>query len=161
MFKFSQEAYSDYAAFFYNPCGGKEIAVVWKPNAFEAKDFKVNEVNGCSITADQKKVQAKKDCFVEDFKFILKDYYMRIGPVEVIKKAERTLADTNVNKSQSKRYFSNNKLVKSGKSDSNMQPIANNTAIKPFLKAVKPPKQPAKKINPMVKNSVTKKAKNK
>lgn len=85
---------------------------------------------------------------------------MRIGPVEVIKKAERTLTDTNVNKSQSKRYFSN-KLVKSGKSDSNMQPIANNTAIKPFLKAVKPSKQPAKKINPMVKNSVTKKAKNK
>lgn len=86
---------------------------------------------------------------------------MRIGPVEVIKKAERTLEDTNVNKSQSKRYFSNNKLVKSGKSDSNMQPIANNTAIKPFLKAVKPSKQPAKKINTMVKNSVTKKAKNK
>lgn len=108
-----QEAYSDYAAFFYNPCGGKEIAVVWKPQAFETKDFKVNDVNGCTLSGDQKRLQAKKECLVEDFKFILKDFYLRIGSVESIKQAtfKTSAAETNGPvKAGAKRYFANSKL---------------------------------------------------
>ncbi|XP_061392483.1 nucleolar protein 6 [Musca vetustissima] len=110
-----REAYSEFAAFFYNPCGGKEIAVVWKPNAFESKEFKVNEVNGCSLAAnDPKKVQAKKEILIEDFKFILKDYYMRIGSVESVRKASvnKSLENASAIKKEKPRYFTKNMMKK-------------------------------------------------
>lgn len=107
---FPQDAYSDFAAFFYNPCGGKEIAVIWKPTAFDAKEFKVNDVSGCSLTADKKRIQAKKDVLIEDFKFILKDFYLRMGSVESIKQAnQKTSSASDVpNKIGNKRYFASN-----------------------------------------------------
>lgn len=36
-----QNAYSDVAVFFYNPCGGDTIAVLWKPAIREAIEFDV------------------------------------------------------------------------------------------------------------------------
>uniref|UniRef100_A0A1I8NBL1 Nucleolar protein 6 n=1 Tax=Musca domestica TaxID=7370 RepID=A0A1I8NBL1_MUSDO len=104
-----REAYSEFAAFFYNPCGGKEIAIVWKPDAFESKEFKVNEVNGCSFvaTGDVKRVQAKKEILIEDFKFILKDYYLRIGSVDSVRKASvsKSTEFYNALRKEKLRYF--------------------------------------------------------
>lgn len=37
-----QAMYKDFALFFYDKYGGKYIAVLWKPTAFTAKDFKVS-----------------------------------------------------------------------------------------------------------------------
>ncbi|KAM7363177.1 nucleolar protein 6 Mat89Ba [Cochliomyia hominivorax] len=90
-----REAYSDFAAFFYNPCGGKEIAVIWNPNAFKVKEFKVNDVNGCSLTSDHKYLQAKREVLIEDFKFILKDFYLRMGSVEFIREANKNQEKVN------------------------------------------------------------------
>ncbi|XP_013102162.2 nucleolar protein 6 [Stomoxys calcitrans] len=105
-----REAYGEFAAFFYNPCGGKEIALVWKPYAFEAKDFKVNDVNGCCLMPDHKKIQAKKENLTEDFKFILKDFYLRLGTVEAVKKAsEKKPIEILPKGNESQRYFSRNK----------------------------------------------------
>ncbi|XP_020715347.1 nucleolar protein 6 isoform X2 [Ceratitis capitata] len=85
-----REAYSDFAAFFYNPHGGKEIALVWKPNLTNERDFKVNEVNGCALSSKiDGKVAVKKEILVEDFKFILKDLYLRIGTVDEVLSASR------------------------------------------------------------------------
>ncbi|XP_065363227.1 nucleolar protein 6 [Calliphora vicina] len=101
-----REAYSEFAAFFYNPCGGKEIAVIWKPSAFNAKEFKVNDVTACSLTADHKRVQAKKEVLIEDFKFILKDFYLRMGSLEFVRQANNnTPQKTTGNKA---RYFGAN-----------------------------------------------------
>uniref|UniRef100_A0A1A9W458 Nucleolar protein 6 n=1 Tax=Glossina brevipalpis TaxID=37001 RepID=A0A1A9W458_9MUSC len=98
-----REAYSDFAAFFYNPCGGKEIAVIWKPNIFETKEFKITDVQACSLTMDNKRVQVNKETLIEDFKFILKDFYLRIGSVESVREASRT--GTSFVKPATKRYF--------------------------------------------------------
>uniref|UniRef100_A0A1A9VG95 Nucleolar protein 6 n=1 Tax=Glossina austeni TaxID=7395 RepID=A0A1A9VG95_GLOAU len=96
-----REAYSDYAAFFYNPCGGKEIAVIWKPGIFENKEFKVTNVQACSLTTDGKRMQVNKDVLIEDFKFILKDFYLRIGSVESVREA----SCISFTKPTTKRYF--------------------------------------------------------
>lgn len=98
-----RDAYADFAAFFYNPCGGKEIAVVWKPTAFDAKEFKVNDVYGCSLAADRKRIQAKKEVFIEDFKFILKDFLLRIGSLDAIQQANEKTSTESIN--SNKRYF--------------------------------------------------------
>ncbi|KAL9872396.1 nucleolar protein 6 Mat89Ba isoform 2-T2 [Glossina fuscipes fuscipes] len=96
-----REAYSDYAAFFYNPCGGKEIAVIWKPGVFENKEFKVTDVQACSLTSAGKRMQVNQDVLIEDFKFILKDFYLRIGSVESVREA----SCISFTKPTTKRYF--------------------------------------------------------
>uniref|UniRef100_A0A1A9ZDS7 Nucleolar protein 6 n=1 Tax=Glossina pallidipes TaxID=7398 RepID=A0A1A9ZDS7_GLOPL len=96
-----RQAYSDYAAFFDNPCGGKEFAVVWKPAIFENKDFKVIDVQACSLTTDGKRKQINKDVLIEDFKFILKDFYLRVGSV----KSAREASCISFTKPTTKRYF--------------------------------------------------------
>uniref|UniRef100_A0A1A9UX07 Nrap protein domain-containing protein n=1 Tax=Glossina austeni TaxID=7395 RepID=A0A1A9UX07_GLOAU len=72
------KADSEYA----NPCGGKEIAVIWKLGIFENKEFKVTNMQACCLTTDGKRMQVNKDVLTEDIKFIVKDFYLRIGSVE-------------------------------------------------------------------------------
>ncbi|XP_037956173.1 nucleolar protein 6 isoform X2 [Teleopsis dalmanni] len=86
-----REGYSDFAAFFYNPNGGKEIGIVWKPDSvFEEREFKINEVNGCALSDTlANKIQCKKEILVEDFKFILKDFSIRIDSAQEVFKASR------------------------------------------------------------------------
>ncbi|XP_067634279.1 nucleolar protein 6 [Eurosta solidaginis] len=101
-----RDAYSDFAAFFYNPHGGKEIALIWKPNIEAERDFKVNEVNGCALSSQNKqKVVVRKEILIEDYKFILKDLYMRIGTVDEIKSASLD-ANQGFSEAGKSRYFS-------------------------------------------------------
>lgn len=117
---FQQEAYSEFAAFFYNPHGGKEIAVIWKPDISIERDFKVNEMNGCALSSENSsKVFVKKEILIEDLKFILKDMYLRIGTVDEVLTASRSTLPTISEKTNTtstehfqhkkgeKRYFSN------------------------------------------------------
>ncbi|XP_011199352.2 nucleolar protein 6 [Bactrocera dorsalis] len=90
-----RDAYSDFAAFFYNPHGGKEIALIWKPDISKERDFKVNEMNGCALSSENSgKVFVKKEILMEDLKFILKDMYLRIGTVDEVLTASRTTLPT-------------------------------------------------------------------
>lgn len=44
--------YGHVAMFFYNPCGGQQIAVLWKPNTFTKQEFKINAALGQVATND-------------------------------------------------------------------------------------------------------------
>ncbi|KAH8288604.1 hypothetical protein KR054_006082, partial [Drosophila jambulina] len=93
-----QSAYSDFAAFFYNPHGGKELAIVWRPpTEFAPKPFKVTEVQGCSPCGNGK-VQVLRETLLEDFKLLLKDFYLRISTPEELKREQRE-------HQQPRRYF--------------------------------------------------------
>lgn len=95
-----QSAYSDFAAFFYNPHGGKEVAIIWRPAAeFAPKPFKVNELQACTpCSGSGAKVQVQRDTLLEDFKLLLKDFYLRICTPEQLKLEQRA-------QSKPKRYF--------------------------------------------------------
>ncbi|XP_030374020.1 nucleolar protein 6 [Scaptodrosophila lebanonensis] len=92
-----RSAYADYAAFFYNPYGGKELAIIWKPDeVFAPKPFKVNELQACTPIGDTGKVNVLRETLVADFKFLLKDFYLRVY----------TMNELKVEQKQSyKRYF--------------------------------------------------------
>ncbi|XP_054735625.1 nucleolar protein 6 [Anastrepha obliqua] len=112
-----REAYSDFAAFFYNPHGGKEIALIWKPDIANERDFKVNEMNGYALShKNGQKVVVRKEILVEDFKFILKELYLRIGTVDEVLTASATADKKGITSSKSfssmheKRYFSKTHL---------------------------------------------------
>ncbi|XP_017076437.2 nucleolar protein 6 [Drosophila eugracilis] len=96
-----RSAYSDFAAFFYNPHGGKELAIVWRPpTEFAPKTFKVTELQACT-PCDNGKVQVLRETLVEDFKILLKDFYLRIATPEELKREQRE-------HQQPKRYFNAN-----------------------------------------------------
>ncbi|KAH8359720.1 hypothetical protein KR093_008614, partial [Drosophila rubida] len=93
-----RSAYSEHAAFFYNPHGGKELAIIWRPaSEFAPKVFKVNELQACSPCAGGK-VQVDRDTLLEDFKLLLKDFYLRFSTPEQLKREQRE-------SSKPKRYF--------------------------------------------------------
>lgn len=48
-----RSAYDHVAMFFYDPCGGDKIAVLWRPNSFEKQEFRVGAVKGQDIVAGQ------------------------------------------------------------------------------------------------------------
>lgn len=41
-----RSGYGHVAVFFYNPCGGHQIAVLWKPNTFTKQEFKIGAALG-------------------------------------------------------------------------------------------------------------------
>lgn len=47
-----RSGYSHVAIFFYNPCGGRQIAVLWKPNTFTKQDFKISTALGQNACDD-------------------------------------------------------------------------------------------------------------
>lgn len=129
--------------------------MIWKPSAFEAKDFKVNDVNGCSLIADRKRIQAKREVLIEDFKFILKDYYLRLGSVESVRAANENQTKLNGNISNAKRYFTkpNNATDKEKVNTSTKHPkpvIAKNNKNKKLTKVLKAqhPKKTKLKVKP-------------
>ncbi|KAH8307533.1 hypothetical protein KR044_000288, partial [Drosophila immigrans] len=91
-------AYSEHAAFFYNPYGGKELAIIWRPTSeFAPKPFKVNDLQA-STPCSGGQVQVDRDTLLEDFKLILKDFYLRITTTEELKREKRESSKPN-------RYF--------------------------------------------------------
>lgn len=65
-----RDAYSEYALFFYDLYGGTEIYVLWKPKSFEARDFKISNVNGRLLVESGKKLVPNVEAIVEDFKIL-------------------------------------------------------------------------------------------
>ncbi|XP_068153194.1 nucleolar protein 6 [Drosophila tropicalis] len=98
-----RSAYSDYAAFFYKPHGGKELAIMWKPqNVFAPKAFKVNELQASTpYDVNRNQVQVSRDTLLEDFKLLLKDFYARICTTEELKREQKQ-------HTKPKRYFQMN-----------------------------------------------------
>lgn len=47
-----RSGYGHVAMFFYNPCGGHQIAVLWKPNTFTKQEFKISAALGQVATKD-------------------------------------------------------------------------------------------------------------
>lgn len=52
-FPLFQLAYDHVAVFFYNPCGGEHITVLWKPITGTAQDFKLTAILGQTIGSNQ------------------------------------------------------------------------------------------------------------
>ncbi|XP_055904570.1 nucleolar protein 6 [Eupeodes corollae] len=76
-----REAFSEFCIFFYDPCGGRTIALIWKPDIFVEREFKVGTMNGCALTEDGTKVICNKEALIEDMKVILKDLYSSIEEI--------------------------------------------------------------------------------
>ncbi|KAG4066138.1 hypothetical protein HA402_010340 [Bradysia odoriphaga] len=64
-----RNAYSDLAIFFYNPCGGDTIAVLWKPTIHEAIEFDANNINGRKRSGRQR-YEYNLPQLIEDFRII-------------------------------------------------------------------------------------------
>uniref|UniRef100_A0A182PF19 Nucleolar protein 6 n=1 Tax=Anopheles epiroticus TaxID=199890 RepID=A0A182PF19_9DIPT len=64
-----REAYGQFAIFFYDPCGGDRIAVLWRPQAQEVKPFTTSNVNGRKFRADGT-LRLNVDALVGDFKIL-------------------------------------------------------------------------------------------
>lgn len=48
-----QSAYDHVAVFFYNPCGGEHITVLWKPITGAAQEFKLTATHGQTVGANE------------------------------------------------------------------------------------------------------------
>ncbi|XP_025834948.1 nucleolar protein 6 [Agrilus planipennis] len=70
--------YGEFAYFFHNVYGGCTIAVLWKPNIFDEKEFKVSCVNGHKLKDN--KLIFNEEAVIEDF------YILGEGLVENIEK---------------------------------------------------------------------------
>uniref|UniRef100_A0A182VXN1 Nucleolar protein 6 n=1 Tax=Anopheles minimus TaxID=112268 RepID=A0A182VXN1_9DIPT len=64
-----REAYRQFAVFFYDPCGGDRIAVLWRPQALEEKPFTTSNVNGRMVTTEGT-LQLNVDALVRDFELL-------------------------------------------------------------------------------------------
>lgn len=47
-----RSGYGHAAMFFYNPCGGQQIAVLWKPTTFAKQEFKISAAHGQILSND-------------------------------------------------------------------------------------------------------------
>lgn len=71
---------------------------MWRPpSEFAPKPFKVTEVQACTPCGNGK-VQVLRETLLEDFKLLLKDFYLRISTPEELKREQRE-------HQQPKRYF--------------------------------------------------------
>lgn len=60
------------AVFFYNPCAGQHIAVLWKPITDAAQDFKLTAIQGQSVGKNEQ-LQFKRSQLQNDFLIIGKE----------------------------------------------------------------------------------------
>ncbi|XP_053697010.1 nucleolar protein 6 [Sabethes cyaneus] len=64
-----RDGYRKFAVFFYDYCGGDQIAVLWKPEALEAKPFTTTNVNGCVLSNDGT-VRLNTEALIKDFEIL-------------------------------------------------------------------------------------------
>lgn len=64
-----RSAYSHVAVFFYNPCAGEQIAVLWKPTSFAKQEFKLSAIQG-QVTASDDQLQFDHKQLQSDFLII-------------------------------------------------------------------------------------------
>ncbi|XP_050068286.1 nucleolar protein 6 [Anopheles maculipalpis] len=72
-----REAYRQFAIFFYDPCGGDRIAVLWRPQALEEKPFSTTHVNGRMVT-EHEALHLNVDALVRDFELLGQGLVSRI-----------------------------------------------------------------------------------
>uniref|UniRef100_A0A182T1Z2 Nucleolar protein 6 n=1 Tax=Anopheles maculatus TaxID=74869 RepID=A0A182T1Z2_9DIPT len=72
-----REAYGQFAIFFYDPCGGDRIAVLWRPQALEEKPFSTTHVNGRMVT-EHGALHLNVDALVRDFELLGQGLVSRI-----------------------------------------------------------------------------------
>lgn len=70
-----RSSFSDFALFFYDYFGGNKIGVLWKPNVFEVRQFKVSKINAMmpTFTMDSSgchKMNVNVEALIEDFVII-------------------------------------------------------------------------------------------
>uniref|UniRef100_W5KKI6 Nucleolar protein 6 n=1 Tax=Astyanax mexicanus TaxID=7994 RepID=W5KKI6_ASTMX len=67
-----RDAFGDLALFFYDPFGGKVIAVLWKPKAFEQQPFKTSLMNGrkVEVVNEVATTAPNVEAIVEDFRIM-------------------------------------------------------------------------------------------
>lgn len=58
--------YGHVAIFFYNPCGGQQIAVLWKPNTYAKDEFKISAAHG-QIASDNGQLEFNHEQLKNDF----------------------------------------------------------------------------------------------
>lgn len=61
-----QSAYDHVAVFFYNPCGGEHIAVLWKPITGAAQEFKLTAIQGQTV-GENEQLQFDRSQLQNDF----------------------------------------------------------------------------------------------
>ncbi|XP_063383076.1 nucleolar protein 6 [Cydia fagiglandana] len=65
-----KSAYSDFALFFHDYYGGEIIAVLWKPDIGDEKDFQVASASALRPTGKSDKYKVNTAAIVEDFKIL-------------------------------------------------------------------------------------------
>ncbi|XP_066470854.1 nucleolar protein 6 [Tiliqua scincoides] len=67
-----QEAFSDFALFFYDKHGGEVIGVLWKPSSFEPQPFKVSSMRGrmMSVLSSEPLTVPNVEAILEDFEIL-------------------------------------------------------------------------------------------
>lgn len=65
-----QYAYGNFAHFFYDPCGGNEIGVVWKPHIDAVGKFDATNMNGKCCGETDGEYVCNYEQFIEDFRII-------------------------------------------------------------------------------------------
>lgn len=63
-------AYGHVAMFFYNPCGGQQIAVLWKPNTYAKQEFKISAAHGQIITSNDGQLEFNHEQLKNDFSIL-------------------------------------------------------------------------------------------
>lgn len=65
-----QEAYNEWAVFFYDTYGGTTIGVLWRPGAQEPRDFKVSHLHGRRLDPGTNTLHLNIDAILEGFHVI-------------------------------------------------------------------------------------------
>jgi len=73
--KLLRSSYSEFALFFYDRFGGREIGVMWKPSIFESGPFKISQVNGVMLSSTSNKSGSQNmttniEAIIEDFSIL-------------------------------------------------------------------------------------------
>jgi U3 small nucleolar RNA-associated protein 22 len=70
-----RSSYSEFALFFYDRFGGREIGVLWKPSIFESRPFKISQTNAVllcltSNTNGSQNIVTNIEAIIEDFSIL-------------------------------------------------------------------------------------------
>lgn len=73
-------AYDSFAIFFHDPCGGEQIAVLWRPSALAGRDrFQMDSIYAHRSAADSSHLyECNFEQIIEDFRVIGRDLVEKI-----------------------------------------------------------------------------------
>ncbi len=70
-----RSSYSEFALFFYDRFGGREIGVLWKPSIFESRPFKISQTNAVLLCLTSNRngsqnIVTNIEAIIEDFSIL-------------------------------------------------------------------------------------------